>query len=719
VSAESPRDLHPSPSWIVPVIAGLVGGIGMTFCLGPSLVDPTNIDWLMHADYRLHFLGWHLYRSGPWTLPLGASPLLIWPVGSSIGLTDAIPLVGVPLKLIEGLLPASFQFIGLWLVLSFALQGVFGALIMQIATPRPLLQLLGALLIILSPPLIFRILHAALTAHWLVLAALWLCLRDDAEVPSWRLAAAWAALCAASAAIQPYIMLMIVVLMLGAYARQVIARPRAFLSSAAHVLLATAAANVVLWQSGSLMVASDEGLEVKGFGGWSANLLTFIMPLEAGSRFGPGPLRYASGGQYEGYAYLGAGTLLLASVVIIASIGSLRSRDTWRAIWHRTPLIAALLFLAAMAVGPFVTFGSRRLFAYDPDWWGPLTIFRTHGRMIWPLYYAVIVASLFAASGFRYWRAVVVCSAAVALQAVDVSTMTRYVQDLQNFGFRNPLQSRFWSIAAPHYQQIILVPSNLCTHAGYVDFSGFSILAGEHGLGINAGLTARYDVMRSRTYCVDQAREIRGGMRDSRSLYVLRRDLLSELAPRTQDGAARCTVIDGFGVCFTPESYAAWRDEFDLVRSRLPSRDEFMRFYEQLNETYRTTLGRPAREVPGAAEERVEGIVRYLAYRMDGCTDAEAETRALHGESAEAQDLCPAAQLEPVMPPADQTFAFASRLERIFQQRPPRKASTHVDLEGEAVWLQAYARERARGAREQEAQATVLSALSALSAASR
>src|SRR4029450_9307373 len=121
----------------------------MTICLGPSLVNPTNIDWLMHADYRLHFLGWHLYRHGPWTLPLGASPLPIWAVGSSIGLTDAIPIVAVPLKLLDAVLPANFQFIGMWLVLSFALQGVCGALLMQLATPRPLLQLLGATVLML------------------------------------------------------------------------------------------------------------------------------------------------------------------------------------------------------------------------------------------------------------------------------------------------------------------------------------------------------------------------------------------------------------------------------------------------------------------------------------------------------------------------------------------------------------------------------------------
>ena len=73
------------PRWVVPAMAGLVGAVALIASIGPSNVHPTNIDWLMHADYRLHFLGWHLYRASPWTLPIGATPLHIWPVGSSVG----------------------------------------------------------------------------------------------------------------------------------------------------------------------------------------------------------------------------------------------------------------------------------------------------------------------------------------------------------------------------------------------------------------------------------------------------------------------------------------------------------------------------------------------------------------------------------------------------------------------------------------------------------
>jgi hypothetical protein len=567
----------------------------------------------------------------------------------------------------------------------------------------------------LSPPLIFRVLHAALTAHWLVLAALWLSLREDEHTAPWKTCAGWAALCAASAATQPYIMLMIVALMLAAYAGQAIRAPRRLLPIGGHVAVVLAATAIALWQSGSVMVRSDEGLEIAGFGGWSANLLTFVMPTEGGSRFSPGLWRYASGGQYEGYAYLGAGTLLLGAIVTVLRLPRLRLLATWRAMARHLPLIAALLVLAAMAVGPIVTLGHRTLFVYDRHWWDPLPIFRTHGRMIWPLYYAVTVAVLFAASRFRYRWALALCTLAAVLQAIDVAPMANYVRDLSVFGFRNPLQSRFWTAALPYYRHLVLVPSNLCTFDQYVDYSAFSLLAGEYGLGINSGLTARYDQKRARTYCNELAQEVDDGMRAEGSLYIVRVDLLRELLERPREGQAQCTVIDGFGVCFSAASYARWRDEFDLVRSRLPPRDEFVRFYQHLDETYRTTLGRAARDAAGRIDARVEGVARYLAYRMEGCDHGEAAARTLpdvENSAVAGLGLCPVTAIEHSVPPADQTLAFAGQLDRALSERADAvRSSTHVDIEGEAVWLQAYARERARGIREEDARESVLNAI--------
>ena len=76
----------------VPAAAAAMAAIGATAVFGAEHVYPLHTEWLMRGDFALHFLGWHVYRTSPWTLPLGATPHLIWPVGSSVGLTDSIPL---------------------------------------------------------------------------------------------------------------------------------------------------------------------------------------------------------------------------------------------------------------------------------------------------------------------------------------------------------------------------------------------------------------------------------------------------------------------------------------------------------------------------------------------------------------------------------------------------------------------------------------------------
>jgi hypothetical protein len=583
---------------------------------------------------------------------------------------------------------------------------------MRLVTPRPALQLLGASLLILSPPLIFRILHAALTAHWLVLAALWLSLKPDAAVPTWRQCATWAVLLAASAATQPYIMFMILVLMLAAHFRQVMAAPRRVLRIAAHVAIVSAAAIVSLWQSGSLMVRSEEGLEVGGFGSWSSNLLAFIMPTEGRSLFWRGPIWYAQNGQYEGYAYLGAGMLLLAAIALVGRLIS-RRRIAWRKLREFGPLLLALLFLEAMALGPSITWGSKTIYEYDVDWWGPLTIFRTQGRMVWPIFYATAIAILFAISRFRYRMAVTCLALGLLVQVVDVAGMTRYIRDTRTWGFRNPLQSAFWNVVPAYYEHLVLVPSNLCVGGGYIDDAAFSLLAGRFGLGINSGMTARYDVYKARTYCHELDVEVASGRPRKSSLYIVRADRLARArAPQTGDDA-RCTMVDGFGVCFTEDSYSRWKDSFDVVRSRLPSTEDFVAFYEELNGVYRTTLGRAAREVPAAPSVRVEALARYLAYRVEGCGHEEAETKTLRNVAGQKdRGLCDAMALSAEMPPADQTLAFARRLDDTLREQPAAPpATTHIDPEGEAVWLQAYASERVRGVRQQDARAKVLAAI--------
>ena len=472
----------------------------MTAALGPALVYPLNVEWLMRGDFSVHFFGWHLYRSGPWTLPLGATPHLMWPMGGSVGLTDSIPMASVVFKLFDSLLPPVFQFIGMWLVLSFFLQGVFGALLMQLATPRPALQWLGAMLFVLSPPLIIRFGHPALTAHWLLLAALWLALKADAPRVSLGRALAWAGVGAMTAAVQPYLLPMVLTIAGAVSLRQCLAAPRQVLAIALHGTLVLAAVWMALWQSGSLMVPGADGLTIGGFGAYSANLLTFIMPTESQTLLAPGLIGYASPSQYEGYSYLGAGVLLLGAIVAGSLVASPRPAAWWAAARPHLPLLAGLLVMAAMAVGPVVTAGPRTLLTYDSQWWGPLTAFRSNGRMIWALHYAVVTVIAFAATRFAPRTALALLGLAVAVQAMDVAGMSRDVKSAGDYGFRDPLESRFWTVAPPHYERLVLVPPNLCDRDGAVNYRAFALVAGRHGLALNAGGASRHDTRRTAEY---------------------------------------------------------------------------------------------------------------------------------------------------------------------------------------------------------------------------
>ena len=159
--------------------------------------------------------------------------------------------------------------------------------------------------------------------------------------------------------------------------------------------------------------------------------------------------------------------------------------------------------------------------------------------------------------------------------------------------FRNPLNSRFWDIAAPHYQRLILIPSNLCVRNGYVEYSAFALLAGRHRMAINSGMTARYDVPRATVYCKALDQEIRDGLTTPGSLYVVRPDLLSRVARPGGVNGPVCTTVDGLGVCVAADSYRQWRDAFEIPRAKLPPTGELVEFYEALDETVPHRAGPP------------------------------------------------------------------------------------------------------------------------------
>lgn len=185
----------------------LLGAAVFVAIYGLRLLVPGEVDWILNNDSpdpAQHYLGWAFFRAGPWRLPyVGANYNIVYPFRTSVLFTDSIPLLALAGKLLGPILPAKFQYFGLWGLLCFALQGALGQRVIarcarldEADAGGQLAALAGAGLLVLYPALNARIFaHSALAANWLVLLALYLYLNADTALPTTRRAClAWGAL---------------------------------------------------------------------------------------------------------------------------------------------------------------------------------------------------------------------------------------------------------------------------------------------------------------------------------------------------------------------------------------------------------------------------------------------------------------------------------------------------------------------------------------------
>lgn len=539
--------------------------IGATFfawIAGSRVLDPTAIDWLMKGDWVPHYFGWHYFRSEPWHWPPGAVHGYYAPLGTSIGLTDSIPLVGYALKPLGRWLPANFQYLGPFLLASFALQGALGARLVGRQIASPLAQALGATLFVLLPTLLIRVGHAALCAHWLILWALLLATRAPATrfIP-W----AWAALGLVAGMVQPYLAAMVLVV-LGVTA---VSPGGTALGKRATALAAAVTATLAgWWVSGLFLLGGERSLAAGGLGYYSMNLLAFISPGDW-SMFLP-PLPIAGDGQaYEGFQYLGLGILALLAIGLGLRAISRRPADTRSQpapLWSPW-LIAACLAMTAFAVSPVVTLGSRTIVNLDGPWTAPLALFRSSGRFVWPLVYLLLTSAIVAvmrrAPG-RLGHAVL--AGAVVLQLVDLrgahAFRRQVAHDPAFHAWTNPFADERWQTVAPAYAHLALVPPPQCG-ASPMPYEGAIALAAAHGLTINAGVVARRDERAREGYCRALDADIDAVRLRDDTLYVVSPSAAAVLTTMGR-GRVVCGAIGGVSFCTTPAAQARWAERVRL-----------------------------------------------------------------------------------------------------------------------------------------------------------
>ena len=292
------------------------------------------------------------------------------------------------------MLPATFQWFGLYTLLCFALQGAAGALLCTRGARCGAPLAVGALFVrraVRLPATLweraFR--HVALASQWLFLFALYAFLEQRAALRSGGRAGAWpwwfAVLGFASVGIHPYFLPPVMVCaLLAAVERGRVAH--AWGRAALDFLAAMAAAVLGGVLCGA--IGAGGGLSRGGYGEFSMNANALWNPSSRGgytwSRLLPVLPQQTS--QYDGFNYLGLGVLaLLAAALVLAAAACLRRPAAVRGWWGRNwPVAAACAFLTAFALSNRVTWGMAGFTLPLPKALLALCgIFRSSGRMFY------------------------------------------------------------------------------------------------------------------------------------------------------------------------------------------------------------------------------------------------------------------------------------------------------------------------------------------------
>lgn len=374
------------------LIGSLVGVLGFFLVVDPRVLNPTDIRWLLWGDSAQHYLGWEYFRNTPFIQwPLGANPHFGNGFGESIVYADSIPLVALPLKYLSFLLPDTFQYLGWWIFACFVLQGMFGFALLRYAEVSRMRAIAGTSMLVLFPAFLYRLTHEgyghiALASHWIILLSMFMFVTGENRTARWMVVLTLALL------VQPY--LAVFPMALGVW-RLITQTPKVsgqpLTSAIARIGVFISAPTIIFWIVGGF---PSGGSGDSGFGLYHAALSSFIDPAPTASFGWSRVLSFldveSPRGTNEGFAFLGAGMVLMIPVSIVISV---RQRRPPTGDWHRLLVVGGLLAIFAWL--PNLQVGGRTLVSVPlPDVVSDIAaIFRSNGRFVWLLAYVTAVTT--------------------------------------------------------------------------------------------------------------------------------------------------------------------------------------------------------------------------------------------------------------------------------------------------------------------------------------
>jgi hypothetical protein len=367
-------------------------------------------------DFNAYLVAWQYFLHDRWRIPLFDLPNMGYPEGGSVLFNDALPIGVLPSKIVHSLFGISINPYGIWLFLCWVLLGAFASRAIVACGVRVRWAVLaGSFLTITKALFMWRLGHVGISAHFLIIWALALYVENTRDArftfPEHLLLSAITILTNA------YLVGMVGVIQAATVLTLVVRKQfcrRDWLQATSIAVVLTAVALIEGY--GALFHKGLQSMRAGGFGHFSWNVPTLIVPI--GGFWGPSLIvRDATGGQYEGDGYLGAGVVILAVTLLFA-----HPLKVLRALGEYWVLTAAIVGCMLFAASDHIYFGSHLVLAV------PLpaaaldaaAFFRASARFIWPAAYAI---SIFSLVGSVLWlkesNALIVMLLAVTLQGAE------------------------------------------------------------------------------------------------------------------------------------------------------------------------------------------------------------------------------------------------------------------------------------------------------------
>ena len=521
----------------------LIGMIGFGLVIGLPPLNVQNIAWLAKGDPLFNYVGWEIFRQGPWTNPIGLNPNYGLEFSSSIVYSDSIPLLAIFFKIFSALLPEPFQYFGLWYLLCFILQAYFAYKLAGLFTSSVLNKCCISFMALFFPAMMFRVnVHIALAGHFLLLWALYLSLRKRDSQFSWVIL-----LCVALG-IHFYLFVMVFAIWLGYQVDVWRLRKVKLAQQLLWFAITLGFLLVCAYEYGYFAIATGASSDA-GYGAFQFNLLSMFNP-EGWSIFLHKKLFVPP--NIESFNYLGLG-LIGALLFGILPMGKKTIRgEMLKTIDRHGFLMFSIIMLALIAITHNVDIGKSHItFPLHEKLLFLLGIVRASGRLIWPaLYLLVFVTFWLIVAGYSKRIATGLLMTLASIQVVDTSagwlSLREFFEQTQGDRIEHSLIHEFWNSVPSQYRSIKLVPPRNWPEG----WNTYAIFASQNKMATNAVFLARHDISKAQAAKAQLDNDFKEENLDLNTLYVFQRwgDNLFQVDPKIDPKRDVFAKIDGVNI---------------------------------------------------------------------------------------------------------------------------------------------------------------------------